>query len=65
MLHLNLDANIDLLADDDWKDSEEWLENQIARKLEVALLGMFNYPISADVTLENFSVVPGDNERPE
>lgn len=63
MLHLNLDVNIDLLADDNWKNSEEWLKNQITRKLEVALLGMFNYPISADVTLENFSVVPGWEEE--
>lgn len=63
MLHLNLDANIDLLADDNWKDSEEWLKNQIARKLEVALLGMFNYPISADVTLENFNVAPDGEEE--
>lgn len=63
MLHLNLNANIDLLADDNWKDSEEWLKNQISRKLEVALLGMFNYPISADVTLESFNVVPGGEEK--
>ena len=63
MLHLNLDANIDLLADDNWKDSEEWLKNQIARKLEVALLGMFNYPISSDVTLESFNIVPGGEEE--
>jgi hypothetical protein len=63
MIKLNFDVNIDVIADDTGEYTKEWLETQAMRKIEVALLGMFNYPISADVTLESFNVAPGEEEE--
>ncbi len=56
MTHINLDVNIDVAFDDKRGSSADWLKTKVMRKLEVAMLELFEYPLYADAILETYSI---------
>lgn len=61
MTHLNMTVEIDICADDEWGSSRAWVENEVMRKIENAMLDLFEYPLSANAELQDLSI-DGDEE---
>lgn len=65
MTHLNMTVEIDVYADDEWGSSKSWVEtrNKVMKRIESAVLDLFEYPISAEVTLERLCINGDDTEE--
>lgn len=63
MTHINLDVNIDFAFDDKWGKSVDWLKTKVMRKLETAVLDLFEYPLYADADLEIYNIWEGEKQN--
>lgn len=65
MIHLTMNVDIEVLADDEWGSSRAWVENEVMHKIENAMIDLFEYPISANAELQDWNIYDGMEDKTE
>lgn len=65
MIHLTMNVDIEVLADDEWGSSRAWVENEVMHKIENAMIDLFEYPISVNAELQDWNIYDGMEDKTE